>query len=542
MVSARRNLPVVLLGAALCLGAVMLLLAGWHLTFFQDTFDILLDRQPWTLESIFYPYNEHIIAGPAVITKVLIEVFGMTSSTPEQIFMGLTVLVAPVLLFIWMRRRVGAWLALVLSVLFIFLGSAWGTTLWPFEDFFTLPVDFGLATLLLLDREDAKGDAWACVMLVAATLSSTLGLSFIAAAFVDFLLQRRTRGWARAYVFAIPLLLYLLWYAKWGHLAPHTVTLENILNSPVFVANTLAATLAALTGLGGATESEWGRPLLIAALAFAGYGVWRRPGVTRGFWVIAAAALSYWLLAAFNGRQADALRYVYADALFILMIAGELLAGRRFDRRALIVAAVAVGIAIGPNLAQLKSGSEYFRKEAVITRSDLAALEISRDTVNPGFSLGSPEVAGTPSLALIFAAGYFEAVDHWGSPAYSVAELEAAPPEGRKYADLVLAAALPVGYRTAPGFHPRPVGRSCATIPAGQAAMKQIPIVDGATVELAPGAPAAIALRRFAAAEFPVALTTAEGATTTTIEIPRDRAPNPWYVHVEAEQLVRVCN
>ncbi|HEY2055923.1 MAG TPA: hypothetical protein VGH14_18470 [Solirubrobacterales bacterium] len=546
----RRNLPVVVLGGALSVAALMLVAAGRHFTFFQDSFDFLLYRRSWNADSFLTPWNEHIVAIPVLITKVLLAVFGMSSSTPEQIFMGLTVLAAPVLLFVWMRRRIDPWLALILGVLFLFLGSAWPVTLWPFEDFFTLPVVFGLAMLLLLEREDAKGDAWACAMLVAATLSSTLGLSFIIAAFVDFLLHRRTRGWSRAYVFAVPLLLFVAWYLGWGHEAERHLTLSNVLASPAYVAEGLAAALAALTGLngptavGGPTEIEWGKPLLVAAVALVAFGQWRRPGVSRRFWTVAAAGGSYWLLAAFNvtpGREASSGRYTYVCAFFALLIIVELLAGLRFSRRALIIIAVAALLAIGPNLAQMQTGSAFLREQSVFTRADLAALEISRNTVDPAFTLGSQETTGTASLGLVGAGSYFEAVDRWGSPAYSVAELEKAPPVGRHFADLVLAAALPIDHKTVPGFEHGTVGRRCVTMPAGHAADKEVPVSGDATVELAPGPSAPIALRRFAEGEFPVAVATAEGGTTTAIEIPADRAKNPWFVHVEAGQLARVC-
>lgn len=549
MAWARRNLPVVLLGCSLVLGAAVLVVAEWNVTFFQDSFDLLLDRQPWSADSFLNPWNEHIVIGPALVTKVLLAVFGMTSNTPEQLVMGLTVLAAPVLLFAWMRRRTGDWPALIAAVLFLFLGSAWPVTLWPFEDFFTLPICFGLAMLLFLDREDAVGDGWACAMLVAATLSSTLGLSFIVAAFVDFLLTRRTRGWRRGYVFALPLLLYLAWYLGWGHDAQHHLSLHNVLASPAYVAEGFAAALAALAGLAtvpalGPTSVEWGKPLLVAAVALVAFGQWRRPGLSRRLWVVLGAGASYWFLAAFNyipGREAFSGRYIYAGAFFVLLIAAELLVGWRFSRRALWITAAAALLAIGPNLAQLQGGSEFEREQSVLTRADLAALEISRDTVDPGFTLGDPEVAGTASLALVGAGGYFEAIDRWGSPAYSLGELEAAPANGRHFADLVLAAALPLGEETRPGVSSG-TGGSCVTIPPGKAATKEVPLGPGtATVELAPGPAAPIALRRFATGEFPVALTAAEGATTTTIRIPRDRAPNPWYVHVEAAQLVRVC-
>jgi hypothetical protein len=546
----RRNPPVVLLGGALCVAAAMLLVAGWHFSFFQDTFDPLLYRRPWNADSFLTPWNEHIVAIPTLVTKVLLAVFGMSSSTPEQLFMGLTVLAVPILLFAWMRSRVGDWLALILAVLFLFLGSAWPVTLWPYEDFFTLPVCFGLAMMLLLDRESPKGDFWACVMLAAATLSSTLGISFIAIAFVDFVVRGRTRGLSRAYVFAVPLLIYLAWYLGWGHEDPNHVTLSNVLASPAYVAEGLATALAALSGLigpsavGGPTEISWGKPILIAAVALVGFGQWRRPGLSRGLWIAAAGGVSFWLLGAFNlepGREASTGRYIYASAFFVLLIISELLVGWRFSRRALIVTAVAALLAIGPNIAQFKTGSEFLRKEAVITRADLTALEISRDSVDPSFALTDSEVAGSPSLGLVAAGPYLSAADEWGSPAYSVAELEAAPEEGRKFADRVLAAALPIGYSTRPGIASGKA-RGCVGVAPGQVATEEVPLGPGTvTVEVTPGEPAAISLRRFASGEFPVSLPSAPGGATTTITIPADRAQNDWNLHVEARQFVRVC-
>src|SRR6185369_2354908 len=177
------------------------------------------------------------------------------------------------------------------------------------------------------------------------------------------------------------------------------------------------------------------------------FGQWRRPGFSRDFWVVAAAAASYWLLAAFNfipGREASASRYVYAGAVFVLLMAVELLRGIRWSPRALAIAAIVVACAIAPNLAQIKHGSEWEKEQSVFTRSDLAALEIARGHVDPSFTLGSFDVAGTASLAIVEAGKYFEAVDRWGSPAYTPEELETAPQVGRHFADIVLSQALPL--------------------------------------------------------------------------------------------------
>jgi hypothetical protein len=549
----RENGPVLLFVAALAAMVVVLIVAQWRITFFQDTFAFLLDRQPWTPHYFLFPHNEHIVVLPVVITKVLLAIFGMTSNVPEQIAMGATVLGASVLLFVWLRRRLDPWPAAFGAILFLFLGSAWPTILWPFENEFTLPVVFGLAGLLLLDREDRKGDIWACVMFVLGTISGSLGVCFIAAAFVEVVLQREERGWRRAYVFAAPLLVYLAWYAGWGHEAEHHITIHNILHAPQYVLEGFASSLDSLAGLSTiqanvSGNNDWGRPLVIGAIGLLAFAQWRRPGFSRTFWVVTAAAVSYWLLAAFDfvpGREASAARYVYAGALFTLLMIAELLRNWPFSRKALWVAGAVAVCAIGPNIAQMKEGSSWEKEQSVFTRSDLGALEIARDTVAPSYGLGSVETTGTASLSLVEAGKWFEAVDKWGSPADTPAQIEREGEGGREHADLVLAAALPITATTEPGgLAPSvPANGSCVTLPGGGAsAGKEVPLRPGrTTVEVAPGAPAQIALRRFATEKFPVLIPGGAAESITVVEIPKDRASQPWYMHVEAGQTSRVC-
>jgi hypothetical protein len=548
---ARRDPPLLFLGAALLAAAIVLVFAQWDVTFFQDTWSFLLERQPNDAESFLFPHNEHIVVIPVAITKALLAIFGMTSNTPEQVVMGISVLAVGVLFFVYARRRVGPWLALIGTCMLLFLGSGWWTILWPFENEFTLPIVFGMGALLLLERPSRRNDAVACALLCLSILSGSLGMCFVAAAFVDLVLSSRERGWRRAYVFALPLLIYLAWYAGWGHKAAHHLTLHNILTAPAYVVEGLGLSLNAILGLGGvpheaAPAGDWGPPLLVGAVALAIVGQWLRPGFSKSFWIAAAAGVTFWLLAALNyipGREPSSTRYIYAGAFFTLLIATELLRKWPFGRKGLVAAAVIAVLAIGPNLAQMKDGSDFMQNQGVITRSDLAALEISRETVAPTFSLAPPEIAGTELLSPISAQLYFEAVDRWGSPAYDLAELEAAPEGGRHWADVVLSQALPISHETASGFASQTsTSKACAVLEPGQAPLKQVPLSKRtATVEVAPGGPAAISLRRFAQAEFPVALATVEGGTTTTLQIPRDKATNKWYVHVEVAQLARVC-
>jgi hypothetical protein len=547
----RRITPAWVFGAALLVMAVVLVVAQWRITFFQDTFAFLLDRQPWTPHYFLFPHNEHIVILPVAITKVLLAVFGMSSNVPEQIQMGLTVLGAATLLFVWLRRRLDPWLAVIGATLFLFLGSAWPTILWPFENEFTLPVVFGLAGLLFLDRDDEKGDAWACAMFVLGTISGSLGVCFLPAAFVDFLFKRKERGsWKRAYVWAVPLLVYLAWFAGWGHTAEHHLTIHNFLHAPQYVLEGFASSLDSLAGLSTITanvsgQNDWGRPLVVGAIGLLAFAQWRRPGFSRTFWMVTAAGVAYWLLAAFDfvpGREASAARYVYAGALFTLLMIAELLRAWPFSRKAIWIAAGLAVLAIGPNMAQMKEGSSWEREQSVFTRTDIGALEIARDTVAPSYSLASVESTGTASLSLVYAGSWFEAVDKWGTFADTPAQIEGESEGAREKADLVLAEALPIASTVEPGglATSPPAGAPCVTLPGGSAE-KQVPLKPGrTTVELAPGGAPTIALRRFATENFPVFVNAAAGATTV-IEIPKDRATQPWYLHVEAEGTARVC-
>jgi hypothetical protein len=550
MAARRRNAPVLLLTAAIVAAVIVLTLAQWGVTYFQDTFAFLLDRQDFSADSFFAPHNEHIVVIPVAITKLLLAVFGMTSNTPEQVAMGLTLLAAAILVFVYVRRRIGPWPAVIAAALLLFLGSGWSVLLWPFENEFTLPIVFGLAALLLLEGEDSRGDRWACLMLSLGVLSGSLGVCFLVAAFVDVVLRHKERGWGRAYLFVVPLVLYLLWFAGWGHEAEHHMTLENVLNSPVYVLEGFASSLDSLAGLStipinSPGQNDWGRPLLLAAIALIAFGQWRRPGFSRGFWVVSAAAVTYWLLASFNyipGREASATRYVYAGAVFVLLMAAELLRPWPFSRKALWVAGAVALLAIGPNLAKMKEGGAWEKEQSVLTRADLAALEISRPTIAPSFTLGSVDVAGTASLSIVEAGKYFEAVDRWGSPAYTPEELEDAPANGRKYADIVLGQALPISTAITPdSFSAGSAAENCVELEPGSAPAETRLDPGTTRIEVAPGGPAAFSLRRFAGGEYPVRTAGADGESTTLLKIPRDEADQPWYLHVEAAQLVRVC-
>jgi hypothetical protein len=542
----RRNAPTATLAAILLAAAALLLYLGRKLTFIQDSWYFLLDRPGTSADAFLKPHNEHIVAIPVAIEKLLVEVFGMSSALPERVVLTAMLLATAVLVYVYVRRRIGEWPALIAATLLLFLGPSWSVLLWPFEIVIVGSVLTGLAALLLLERDDRRGDLWACLMLALAVGFSAIGVSFAVAAAADVLVRRRQRGLGRAWIPLVPLLLFGAWYLGWGNEAESHLSLDNVLHSPVYLLEGVANSIASLLGLStidvnDVGEPEWGRPLLIAAIVLVAWAQTKRPGFSPRLWPVAAAAASYWLLAGFNymaGRDAVAGRYGYAGAVFVLLIAAELLRGVRFSRNALLVAGAVTAIAVASNLVAFRAGQRWLEDVSVLSRADTAAIEIAERTVPREFTL-TPDIAGTASLLAVEAGQYLDAVDEHGSPAYSLDELAAAPARGRRQADIVLGQALPLSTETLPGAYRDTGADGCLEV-----STEEVELGPGtARIEVPPGPPAEISLRRFAdAGEYPVHTGGAAGGDALLLRIPADRATQqPWFLHVEAGQGARVC-
>jgi hypothetical protein len=547
-----RNAALLLLGLALAGAAVLLLSFASGLTFFQDTWEFLMNRRGVTAAAYLEPHNEHIVLIPVAIEQLLLRLFGMTSTMPEFVVLTALLLATAAVTFTYVRRRIGPWPALMAALLVLFLGPAWQVLLWPFEIGFVGSVLFGIAMLLGLDRGDRRADVAACLLLAISIGFSSLGLAFGAAAVVDVLQRRRSHGLRRAYLAVVPLLLYAAWYAGWGHHAESHVSLHNVLTSPRYVAEGLVASidsLLALSTIAGEAvgRSAWGIPLLVALVALLVYGQVRRPGVSPRLWPVAAAAAAFWFLAAFNyvpGREPYQSRYLYGGSVFMLLLAADLLRGRRFGRRALLAAGLIVLVAASFNVVPLREGRDWFRQQTTVTRSDLSAIEIAHRTIEPSFSL-TPEIAGTSFLVSVEAGPYLAAVREYGSPAYSQAELARAPAAERRQADVLLANALPVTIETeAAAGDPAPARRGrCVTLGAGDGSGAPVlRLRPGSTsIRIAPGAPATLRLARFAGGEYPLVTEGVAGASTTLLRIPPDAAHLPWRLEVDSAQGATVC-
>jgi hypothetical protein len=554
----------ILLGLAVAASGALLLALGSRLTFLLDDWEFLLYRPGFTAHSILTPHNEHISIAPILIYKALVATVGMSSALPFRVVSTAVFLAGCVILFFYLRPRLGQWLALLATALILFLGAAWEDLLWSFQIGFMGSITCGLGALLALDRKDRNGDVAACLLLTLGLTFSSLGLPFLAGAAVNVGL-RRNKWRRRLYVVAVPAVFYACWWVGWGHTAHTDASLHNFANTPRYVVDAAAAGISSLLGLAtpapetsAAGGLDWGRPLLLLGLVL---GAWRLRQLRRvpaGLWTVLAIGIAFWILAGVNvvpSRGPTASRYQLAGAIFVLLIAAELLRGVRIGGRAILVAYVIGAAAILSNLSYLHQAYLSYKGTSDIEKADLGAVEIARARVSPSFVL-SPEVADT-AYVHVDAGTYLRTADAHGSPADTPAGIAAAPEPARLAADKVLQAAL--GVTATKVRHPPPASGppprlispapspgagtgsgSCLSLPPATApAVLQLP-PGGAIVRTGAGG-TSLSLRRFATESFPLQAGTVPAGSAAILRIPTDGASVPWQLEVDPPQAVTVC-
>ncbi|HET9185111.1 MAG TPA: hypothetical protein VFN82_03115 [Solirubrobacterales bacterium] len=536
----------------------LLLLWGSKLTFLLDDWEFLLYRRGFNAHAILDPHGEHISVVPVLIYKALLATFGMGSALPFRVVSTALFLLSCVLLFVFLRRRIGDWLALVGIALVLFLGAGFEDLLWSFQVGYFGSMAAGLGALLALERDERGGDALACGLLVVSILFSSLGLPFLIGVFVLVLL--REDRWRRIYVVVVPAVVYAVWWLGWGHTAESAASLSNLARTPAFVANGVAASFASACGLAlpSAGNLEWGRPLAVAGVLLALWRLSRARRVPPWFWALLAIGASFWILAGVNqeaGRDPTSSRYQYVGVVFALLVAAELLRGVRLGRGWLAVVAVIAAGAVAGNLHYLHQAYLSYRVTSQLEKADLGAVELARSTVEPGFVL-SEDLADT-AYVHVEAGPYLSARDAFGSPAYDPSELAEAPSNARYAADKVLFGALRLAVVDAPSSalpRSRPElanggglfsvpARGCLRVDSKGTASPLLSLPPGGAIFGAGAAPIEdIRLARFSEGEFPIDFQRqlAPGRVAK-LEIPADGSPVRWRLQLETAGTATVC-
>ena len=339
--------------------------------------------------------------------------------------------------------------------------------------------------------------------------------------------------------------------------------------APGFAADSLAATLSALTGLSGPLVGEetaslgWGRPLAVAAVALVLWRLWRVERIPTRVLTLLAILAAFWFLTAVQRAgigPAESSRYVYVGAVFTVALAVELVRSVAVGRRAWLAIGGAVALITVANVGDMRSGAALLRDQGLLTRTGLTALEIARPLADP--DQPATGIAGYP-LVVVPAGRYFAMERDLGTPAATVDELAGAPEHARRRADEELAAIHGVALEPAePPAAPGPV-------PAVDASAGGDVIAHDGCVEFAPAAagpaepapsieltvPAAglvltasdqggatVAVRRFADGfpGDPVGRLAPGGSGVLAIR--PDLAPQPWHARVTPEARITACS
>jgi hypothetical protein len=542
--------PLLVLGFAVVAAAGLIFWETRGQALYADEFGILVRYRGIDPGVLLQPQAGNLFVVGILIYKAIFAVFGAESYLPIRVLHIVLASTCAVLFFWLARRRVGDWLALAPTVVLLFLGSASEILATPFGSLGLVSIAFGLAMFLALERGDRFGDGLAALMLTVSLAAYSIGAAFAVAAFVEVLTRdaerrEKVRSWA---LLAIPLVLYAIWRLWAGKYGNSNFSLGNLGELPSSMFTSFAAAVGAITGLyrdtnaGGAFTLAWARPAAAGLAVLVVLRLRRGPPVDRRFWVMLAALLAFWALVALNlgpQRAPEASRYLYLSAVLMFLAGIELVRGFPFSRLAVGGIVVAVGVSLLANIVTLNEGANQFRSAAQILRADLAAAEIARDDVDPQTPILQVEPVPVLRDLILPTGAYLSAADKFGSPAYSVAELESASDLAKQSADAQLARLL--GLQTVPADARQPALGKC--LRSTSTHFFTTVATGGITVLAEPGPPVTLELRRFAR-EFVVQLRGVAGGSAARISIPPDSAPEKWQLRGTSTsgQRVQLCS
>lgn len=514
----------------LALGAALVLVETRGLSFFGDDWDFVVDRRGMAPATLLTPHGPHLSLVPILIYKVLLKVIG-GSYLPFRLLAAFDMVVLAGALG-WFARRVwGPWWGLVPVAILVTLGPAGDSLLWSFQCGYAIATAVGVVALVAAQRRTRSADMVACAALVLALASASQGIGFTVGAALLLLL---TGDWKRrSWVVVVPAVLYVLWYAKYGH--QHSETeLSMWSNALTYEFQSLAATLPTLVGLGGVDASTGlidisvGIPLAVIVLILVAFKLWHGWRPSAIFWAFALTAVVLWLAAALSNtptipRPAATARYLGTNALIVMACFVAALPRPSLKSRAVIPAVVAALIVIGAtNADQFHFARANMGASDTASRAALGALSLMRGIVPPDFA---PATAVEPTVLVgVDAQNFFSAYDSFGGlPIDTPAQLRAQDEPTRVLVDAELARGE-VTLTPVTGTVPPAVG-ACDKIGSTS---KLLTPPSGTYVLRASTIPVVASMGRFASADsVPVATVPAGG--TVVVDIKRDAdSAVPW--------------
>lgn len=541
--------PWVVFGVAAVICLATLLHLGRDLLFFLDEWFWILRRRDLSVETLLEPHVEHLSVVPVALYQVFFRVFGIADYTPYRVLLAGLHVATIALVFVSLRRSVSAPVALVGATVLLFFGAAWQDLLWAFQIGFVLSVAAGIGAFLLLDSDRPGSDRLAAVCALVALGSSSVGLPLVVGLGVELALRR---DWRRWWIVGGPGLLYAAWYAGWG--VPlgkvgdaFKVPDPDPFDVVGFAIENVGSTVGAMTGAG----STVGQILLIPLAAGVGFAVARATPLRRARLLALAAVpvvfsvslgISRW-----GSQPPGASRYLYANAVFIVLLLAGCVRGRRVPTVALVALLAVGGWSVAWNLQELVEGRDKLLMYARESSVELGAVDIGVRGVDP-------EYAATREPPPRIVRRYIAAFEDLGFPGRSPAEIAAAPNRERVRADafLVRALGLDLGAAGTPGGIAPTVtkggpgaadGESCVVLRStGARVDAELTVATSALRIEALDGPVQVRLRNFGDEYFsdPDAWATVHTGQTQGLRLPEVTA-GPWKVGIHTAAAARLC-
>lgn len=554
---------------------------------YADEWYFFMYRSYGSAETLLAPHDGNFCLVTLLLYRLVFHLFGPDVTILRLILIALELFCAG-LFFDLARRRVGEWIALGGATLLLFLGAGWllvttvGITLY-------LAVALGLAALIAIERETRRGDLVACMTLTLAVASYSAALPFAGGAVIAIALRPARLRWSRAWVVAVPLVLYGIWRVWAAYYTQHpkvfgvteTVIAPGALTkAPSFIGKTFAAGLASATGLfklGGeqqfAVDPSWAVPLVVifVAATLARFLWPGRPPRERRVWVFLAMPVAYWTALCFVAQRVPGTEivgpklptsagYQYTSVVLLLLAAAALACGVRIPRLARLALAAVLLASLVPNLLTLRQAARAYRLQGAIDRAELAAAELVGNRA-ARVSLEDPNAprATFPDLVFFPPQKYLAAARRFGSAALPASSLVDASPEARRAADLTLIRLYALAPRPSGPAPPSPKANAPSLENRGTAPARahgrclNVPVPPtgtllsfvlprgGFSLRAGGGPPVGINVRRFTDPPGIPTRGSVAGGRTVTLSIPADASAQPWRLLIAPTQPVRVC-
>ena len=443
-------------------------------SFFYDEWDFInLAARTGYWHNVLKPHNGHPSMIPYSIYEALLHTVGLRHYGPYQWVLLLLNVGSGGLLFLLLRKKIHPVVAGALPAALMLLGPSWQDILWAFQIGFVGSVAGGLGALVLLDRRSRRADIGACLCLLASIACSGVGLAFLAGVGVELTWRRQT--WRRLWIPAIPSVLFLVWYETVGKSSYSTFSLSSLGSLGRSAADSTAATVGALLGLGstpGGVVTGILGVLAVVALV-------RSPGRSGRLAMALSGLLMFWVLtlATRGASQATPIRYFYPAAALVLVAVGELPSliareKRSASRNGAVVGAPPVailamagvlgyvGVAIWWNSDALRSGSSALSASDSQVRAEEGALDLAGSTLPRTYQ---PDPVEMPQVTV---GPYARAASEFGSPGDSRRVIMASSESLRSSIDAWLLKGRPMvfsGPSAGRGFG------ACTRLPLGEA-------------------------------------------------------------------------